>query len=85
MSECIKTGARVLLQEYGLICAADIHSVPNNIIVIKFNPDSLRPPTASDLISVTHQAMVGFGFYRQDEGILVIPDTYIVEIKNGRG
>jgi hypothetical protein len=29
--------------------------------------------------------MVGFGFYRQDEGILVIPDTYIVEIKNGRG
>jgi 3D (Asp-Asp-Asp) domain-containing protein len=32
MSECIKTGARVLLQEYGLICAADMLSVRMNVM-----------------------------------------------------
>lgn len=81
MAECIKTGARVLLQEYTVVVAADIHSVPGGIIVVKFNPESFKQPTASELIATTHEAVIGHGFFRKEEGILVIPDTYIIEVK----
>lgn len=77
MTNCIKTGAWVYLEEYGFSAPADIFAVGEHTRIVKFNTYVMEegahfyrdPPCR-----ITHYATLGSsGWWREDIGTLVIP------------
>ncbi len=70
MSQCIKTGARILIVPYGYVVAADIHKVHETFVVI-FNVNSIGHYKVSE---ATHKIEDSFdGMFRLDQGLIVVP------------
>lgn len=80
---CIKTGARVYLQEYNQTLPADIHVVAG-CAVIRFNMgafDSEHSQWSSE--GATHTVTIGTGennYWNKREGTLVVPRSYLTEL-----
>lgn len=80
---CIKTGARVYLQEYNQTLPADIHAV-GGCAVIRMNMalfDSGDSHWGSE--GATHSVTIGPGensYWNKREGTLVVPRAYLTEL-----
>jgi hypothetical protein len=86
MTHCVKTGARVWVQELGAVYAADIYAVGSSHLVVKFNneyPENTNvwdPDEAMDL-GATHFAMrANFpkgDWLREDLGVLMLARSHL--------
>lgn len=76
MNNCSYTGARVLIEEEGFICAADFYD-QGSFIVVRFNPASISYNPAS-MGKMTHRVSLAGGWYREDLGVLVIPKAGLI-------
>ncbi len=74
MSRCIKTGAKVFINEYGATIQSDIHEA-DGCIVINFNPQSWQ--NNGDRSTSTHHITIGNGYINRDKGIIVNPSYYM--------
>lgn len=78
MSKCIKTGARVFIEEYSASVASDIHEA-NGATIIRFNPHSFvfnADPKHCDV-----KIELGDGYFDRDDGIIVNPLSYSATFK----
>lgn len=76
MSTCIKTGARVFLEEYNSQHAADLHLIEDaGILIIRFNTS----PVSFTQVGATHRLMIEDGFVEQagQHGTIVVPIEYL--------
>lgn len=75
--QCVKTGARVMLEEYGGVAAADLYRVGSTMVAIL----GCDPASASMLdysngarARVTHLVSLGTdGYYHRSRGVIVAP------------
>jgi len=75
---CIKTGARVHLENYDVIVAADLYSV-GDVIIVRWTPQSYHQATPEDLKHATHSVrLVGHDLWHRDDlGVTVVPSHMI--------
>lgn len=74
IGRCVKTGAQVLLQDYGRVVAADVFEAGDQLVVNFAAGDLYRVSCAPDEITPTHELYVGIsGFYHQGKGVIVVP------------
>ena len=72
MSQCIKTGCNVFIDEYNAIVRADLHRLcddDQDVIIVKFNPNSWSHDTAEADCSV----IIGSGYFEDHNGLIVVP------------
>lgn len=85
---CIKTGARVLLTNYGVVVPADLHRVGNTIVV--HMPVGAFEAARSDADwnddYITHEVHIGSGaFWQRSIGVLVVPSQLVIPRTPGAG
>jgi len=75
---CIKTGARVYFENYGIIAAADLYTVGDTII-IRWTPQSYNQATREDIKQATHSVFLRGSdlWHREDLGVTVVPSHMI--------
>ena len=79
MSNCIKTGAVVHLNEYNCSVIGDIHEVEGVCLILNFNAESMyykhdRP--------TTHCLTIGDGYVNKAKGIIVVkPGSISLELE----
>lgn len=84
---CIKTGAQVLLKNYGQTLPADIYEV-GNCYVIRLNMGMWEQKAAFEReTEATHAVMVWNEdvFWRPDLGVLVIPKYLLMRVGGPHG
>ena len=75
MTRCIKTGARLTVEEYGTTYACDLYSVGESIVA-RVNPGPLP-----EYYAPTHRVTLGLDhFWRADIGVLVAPAYQFDEV-----
>lgn len=76
MSKCIKTGARIYLEEYGALHAADLHVIEDaGILIVRFNTN----PICFNRIGATHSLLIDDGYLERsgEHGTIVVPIEYL--------
>lgn len=72
MSQCIKTGCTVFLDEYQATVRADLHQLlddDQDIIIVKFNVNSW----VYDWSEYDCEVIIGSGYYESHNGLIVVP------------
>jgi hypothetical protein len=87
MSHCVKTGARVLIQELGQVVSADIYAVGSAAFVIRWTLGSETPVTYDvdgnvspvDYTHIAYQANFDKGdWIREDLGVGVVMRSHLL-------
>lgn len=80
---CIKTGAKVYLEEYGQTVPADIHAV-GDCVVVRMNMSLFDGPDSNfSRNGATHTVIIGPGgesYWNKREGTLVVPRDNLTEL-----
>lgn len=80
---CIKTGARVFLENLGCVLAADLYEV-GDCIVIRSNPKAMENANRLPGAAYTHSVwLTGKEFFRVDIGVIVVPAGQVSAVKQG--
>lgn len=75
VGNCIKTGARVLFEEYGFVFAADLYRVGNCIVIRTTRHRAYDQPT---LLRATHVVTLGeSSFGKEASGVFVVTEDQI--------
>ena len=70
---CVKTGARVLVLEYGKVQTADVF-LAGDCIVINFGASIHEGRWPEEGVEPPYQAIIGLeGFYHDTKNVLVVP------------
>lgn len=79
---CIKTGAWVLFEDYGFTAPADLFTVGEDTIVVKFNGNVMQNCYYGESPRpITHKVQcLDDGYWRSDIGVLVVPQRNIQEV-----
>lgn len=71
--DCVKTGARVLVLEYGRVQTADLFLV-GDCIVINFGANIHEGRWPEEGVETPYQAIIGLdGFWHDTKNVLVVP------------
>ena len=71
--DCVKTGARVLVLEYGKVQTADLFLV-GDCMVINFGASIHEGSWPEEGVEPPYQAIIGLeGFYHDTKNVLVVP------------
>ena len=71
--DCVKTGARVLVLEYGKVQTADLFLV-GDCMVINFGASIHEGRWPEEGVEPSYQAIIGLeGFYHDTKNVLVVP------------
>lgn len=80
---CIKTGARVYLEEYGQTLPADLHTV-GDCVVIRMNMGMFDTEDSNfSKVGATHSVVIGSSensYWNKREGTLVVPINNLTEL-----
>lgn len=79
MSQCIKTGAVIQIDEYNYYAACDIHAF-DGVIVCNINPNSVVYSQEELWREPTHFVTIGDGYYHEDKGVLVTSEENLSEL-----
>lgn len=73
---CVKTGANVLLSEYGAVVHGDLFKV-GDCYILQFRPGGLHDKHHHIGDSITHEIIIGHGYLRKDRVVIVVPESHI--------
>lgn len=73
---CVKTGANVLLAEYGSIVHGDLFKV-GGCYILQFRPGGLHDKHHRGEESITHEIIIGHGYLHKDRGVIVVPESHV--------
>lgn len=83
MTDCIKTGAKVFFQDYNVVLPADIFRV-GGYSVLHFNMNLFHHREEENTLKATHSVSLPFHqgnyYWRKEDGILMVPTTFLKEI-----
>lgn len=79
MSECLRTGAIVAINEYGCVFRGDLHRLNAQACIFSYNPESISYDPA---ISPTHSLWVDTAYQRADIGIIVFDPVNLTELES---
>ncbi len=83
-NQCLKTGARVYLEQYGVLVAADIYAIEGgNVRIVRYTTGSPTYTTPNDEY-ITHIADIADAWHREDLGVIVMDKFKLVEMQDGQ-
>lgn len=82
---CIKTGAKVLIEDLGCVVAADIYEVGDCVVIRStiIDPDDFEPRSNGGMMPthVLSSDIRGREFWRGDIGVFVVTSDKLIEVK----
>lgn len=78
MAQCMKTGACVLLEEYGTYLVCDVYKMSGTYILYAISQPQYEQPR-----EVTHRCHIGNGWYKNRSGnetTIVVPAGNLIEV-----
>lgn len=83
MTECIKTGAKVLFEDYNVVLPADLFRI-GGYTVLHFNMHLFNHREEDNPLKATYRVHLPFHegnyYWKKEDGTLIVPTCFLQEI-----